>query len=48
MPDTEGDYKPTAIEAETIDWAAAGLKLDPHGFPLHPQPSSDPRGETQV
>ncbi|KAF2103119.1 MFS general substrate transporter [Rhizodiscina lignyota] len=22
---------------------ATGLKLDPHGFPLHPQPSSDPR-----
>lgn len=23
---------------------ATGMKLDPHGFPLQPQPTSDPRG----
>lgn len=25
---------------------ANGLKLDPHGFPLQPQPTSDPMGKT--
>lgn len=45
MVGSEVDAKPSAIETDTIDWTAAGLKLDPHGFPLHPQPSSDPRGK---
>ncbi|RFU30522.1 hypothetical protein B7463_g5829, partial [Scytalidium lignicola] len=44
MPNSDVDIKPVAFETETIDWSASGLKLDPHGFPLHPQPSSDPRG----
>jgi hypothetical protein len=30
-------------EGNGID-KGTGLKLDPHGFPLSPQPSSDPRG----
>ncbi|KAJ5602275.1 hypothetical protein N7510_011809 [Penicillium lagena] len=43
MADSEVVYtKPEAIEAESVHWAAPGLKTDPHGFSLHPQPSNDP------
>jgi hypothetical protein len=46
MGESDIDAKPAAIETDAVDWAAAGLKLDPHGFPLHPQPSNDPRGKS--
>jgi hypothetical protein len=46
MGESDIDAKPAAIETDAVDWAASGLKLDPHGFPLHPQPSNDPRGKS--
>ena len=39
------DEKDVAIhDAGSGSDKATGLKLDPHGLPLRPQPSSDPRG----
>ncbi len=45
MSGFEADSKPDIVHEHDIDSAAGGLKLDPHGFPLNPQPSNDPRGD---
>ena len=43
MGDGEFDFKESSKYEETsVDVV---LKLDPHGFPLRPQPSDDPLGK---
>ena len=47
MADTEIESKPNAIhDSDSINKKPVSLKLDPHGYPLHPQPSDDPLGES--
>lgn len=48
MAESDVETKPSAVEADIIDWASTGLKLDPHGFPLNPQPSNDPKGASPI
>ena len=44
MGDGEVDFKESSKHEETsVDVVP---KLDPHGFPLRPQPSDDPLGKT--
>ena len=46
MADRNGDFKPfTKHEELATEDHTPSLKLDPHGFPLRPQPSDDPLGE---
>ncbi|MCJ1379825.1 hypothetical protein MMC17_002928 [Xylographa soralifera] len=43
MADRNGDFKPsTKHEKSATEDQFHSLKLDPHGFPLRPQPSDDP------
>lgn len=46
MADTEYLEKAGAKHDENGNYAnEVSLKLDPHGFPLRPQPSDDPMGK---
>ena len=44
MGDCEVDFKESSKHEETF--VDVVPKLDPHGFPLRPQPSDDPLGKT--
>lgn len=42
-----GDKTLAASEHKEALEVGSQIKLDPHGFPLRPQPSDDPRGKYQ-
>lgn len=42
-----GDKTLAAPEHKEALEVGSQMKLDPHGFPLRPQPSDDPRGKYQ-
>ena len=46
MTDVEADIKEGVIEHDenSPEGSSHALKLDPHGFPLRPQPTDDPLG----
>ena len=49
-PDPERDLKESVNYQERNESSSPErpLKLDPHGFPLRPQPSDDSRGESFI
>jgi hypothetical protein len=49
LPDVESKYKISQEEKVPASDSIhdAGLKLDPHGYPLRPQPSDDPLGASK-
>lgn len=47
--DPEKDVKDTSKHQEvTAQSPAPSPKLDPHGFPLRPQPTDDPKGQKAI
>lgn len=49
-PGIESKYDTTQLEKASSKDSSQNvrLKLDPHGYPLRPQPSDDPLGEMKL